>query len=95
MQSSTTETSKLKNIFKEFKKTPTEEMLVFIIKKSNQLLDPQLNASTQVSIKTNIETAFKPYYTDNADIIISKFKELFFTSLNSFMASGSFAIQAW
>lgn len=79
MQSSTTETSKLKNIFKEFKKTPTEEMLVFIIKKSNQLLDPQLNASTQVSIKTNIETAFKPYYTDNADIIISKFKELLVT----------------
>ncbi len=80
MQSSTTEkTSKLKNIFKEFIKTPTEEMLVFIINQSNQLLNPQRNASTQVSIKTNIETAFKPYYTDNADIIISKFKELLVT----------------
>ena len=72
----TNETQKLKNMFKEFKTNPTEELLVQIMHKAKQTIDFPTSNSRLVSFGANTETVFKPHYTESEEAINSKFKEL-------------------
>ena len=67
---------KLKNIFKEFKTIPTEELFVQIVNQAKRTIDSQKPNSRLVSFGACAETAFKPQYTDSEEAINLKFKEL-------------------
>jgi hypothetical protein len=72
----TNEPQKLKNMFKEFKTKPTEELFVQIMHQANEIIaSPTLN-SRMVSFGAHAETAFKPHCTESEEAINSKFKEL-------------------
>jgi hypothetical protein len=73
---STNESQKLKNMLKEFKTTPTEELFVQIMHQAKQTIDSPNPNSRLVSFGANAETAFKPHYTESEEAINSKFKEL-------------------
>ncbi len=67
---------KLKNMFKEFKTTPTQESFVRIMHQAKQTIDSPNPNSRLVSLGADAETAFKPHYTESEEAINSKFKEL-------------------
>ena len=72
----TNESQKLKNMFKEFKAKPTEELFVQIMHQAKQTIDSPNPNSRLVSFGADAETAFKPHYTESEEAINSKFKEL-------------------
>jgi hypothetical protein len=77
MQTTTAnESQKLKNMFKEFKANPTEELFVQIMHQAKQTIDSPNPNSRLVSFGADAETAFKPHYTESEEAINSKFKEL-------------------
>lgn len=77
MQTTTTnESQKLKNMFKEFKTKPTEELFVQIMHQAKQMIDFPNSNSILVSFGAYAETSFKPRYTESEEDINSKFKEL-------------------
>lgn len=70
------ESKKLKNMFKEFKITPTNELFTQIVHQAQLVIDSPPPKSKQVSFGAGAESAFKPHYTDTQVVIYSKFKEL-------------------
>jgi hypothetical protein len=70
------ESQKLKNMFKEFKTKPTEELFVQIVHQAKQTINSPNPNSRLVSFGADAETAFKPRYTESEEAISSKFKEL-------------------
>lgn len=77
MQTITTnESQKLKNMFKEFKANPTEELFVQIMHQAKQTIDSPNPNSRLVSFGADAETAFNPRYTESEEANNSKFKEL-------------------
>lgn len=77
MQTTTiNEPQKLKNMFKEFKTKPTEELFVQIMHQAKQTIDSPPPNSRLVSFGAHAETAFKPHYTESEEANNSKFKEL-------------------
>ena len=74
---STNESIKLKNLFKDFKKTPSNELFIIVVENARQIINEPVSVTSKIgSFGNNVETVFKPHYTDTEDIIISKFKDL-------------------
>lgn len=67
---------KLKNMFKEFKTTPTEELFGQIVHQAKRTIDSQNPNSRLISFGAHAESAFNPHTTDTEEAINSKFKEL-------------------
>lgn len=74
---STNESTKLKNLFKDFKKTPSNELFIIVVENARQIINEPVSVTSKIgSFGMNAETVFKYNYTDTEDIVISKFKEL-------------------